>query len=386
MINLFLFILTLGVSGAILFFYRGYLKLANQTRTNSSFKPFVTVIVSAHNEEKDLPDCLKRLARQTYPADKVEFIIVNDRSTDRTAEIIDHYVQKDQRFKVINIQDRLPDFAPKKRAIHLAIYQARGEIILLTDADGRPGFKWVETMVSYFTEDTHMVIGYAPYRIKPARHFIKRLLALEYLSHAAVAAASTGLGWPLTCVGTNMAYRKSLYFEIGGFGPYKAHLSGDDDLFLTLVRESGKYKIKYATDYHAHVFNNPPRLWSKFLHQRLRYASKGFDYPAKVTIGLTLYYLFNFILSVKTIAGLATLSFSGWLMLAWGVKMSAEFLFMNKAARILKDMRSLVVFPIVSFLHPFYVVVFGALGQLGYFKWAEEEIEAAVQSPVVNKE
>ncbi|MHB2155382.1 glycosyltransferase [Calditrichota bacterium GD2] len=384
MIDTILLILTIGFVLTILFFYRGFLRLNRQKRTAA--KLAVSVIVCAHNEEKNLPDCLKRLARQNYPGEKIEFIIVNDRSTDRTPQIIHQYASKDTRFKAVAINDRIPDFAPKKRAIHTALQQARGEIILLTDADGRPGYRWVETMVSYFTDDTHMVIGYAPYRIKPARHFVKRLLALEYLSHAAIAAASTGLGWPLTCVGTNMAYRKTLYEEVGGFGPYKAHLSGDDDLFLTLVREAGKYKIKYANDAHAHVFNNPPRLWSKFLHQRLRYASKGFDYPAKVTIGLILYYLFNLLLAGKTVYSLATFSISGGFLLIWTLKMGGEFLFMNKAARTLKDLRSLVVFPIVSFLHPFYVVLFGALGQLGYFQWAENKIEAAVQKPVTNKD
>ncbi len=368
----------------LLFFYRGLPRLKQQKRTQE--QPFVSVVVCAHNEEKNLPDCLKRLARQQYPNSKIEFIIVNDRSTDRTPQIISQYVKRDPRFKTINIHDRLPDFAPKKRAIDTAIHQARGSIILLTDADGRPGFRWVQTMVSYFSEDTHMVIGYAPYRIKPARHFVKRLLALEYLSHAAVAMASTGLGWPLTCVGTNMAYRKSLYLEIGGFGPYKTHISGDDDLFLTRVREARKYKIQYATDAHAHVFNNPPRLWAKFLHQRLRYASKGFDYPFKVTIGLILYYLFNLLLSVKTVQSITTFTFTGTLAAVWLLKMGSEFLFISKAARILKDLRALIVFPVVSLLHPFYVVFFGALGQMGYFQWAENKVEAAVQKPLTHKD
>ena len=368
----------------LFYFYRGLDQLKNQQRTK--IQPRVSVIVSAHNEEKDLHDCLKRLMRQRYPKEKIEFIIVNDRSTDHTPTIIENYVKKDARFKTFTIHDRLPDFAPKKRAIHEAIQCATGELILLTDADGRPGLRWVETVVSYFTPDTHMVIGYAPYRIKPARHFIKRLLALEYLSHAAVAAASTGLGWPLTCVGTNMAYRKSLFLEIGGFGPYKTHLSGDDDLFLTLVREAGKYRIKYATDFHAHVFNNPPQLWSKFLHQRMRYASKGFKYPFKVTMGLIFYYLFNLILATKTLLALAAFSFPVGLTSAWLLKMFGEFFFMNKAARVLKDLRGLILLPFASVLHPFYVVIFGFLGQLGYFKWAEEKVESAVQKTAIEND
>ncbi|NOX88069.1 MAG: glycosyltransferase [Calditrichaeota bacterium] len=369
---------------ALFFLYRGFGALKSQTKTSAPLS--VSVIVCAHNEEKNLPDCLKRLKQQIYPENLVEFIIVNDRSADRTPQIIARYLAEDHRFKSVTITDRVPDFAPKKRAIDTAIKQAKGEIILLTDADGRPGPYWVKTMVSYFTPDTDMVIGYAPYAIKPANHFIKKLLALEYFSHAAVAAASAGLGAPLTCVGTNMAYRKKVYYEIGGFGRYKKHISGDDDLFLTLVREAKRYKIKYAIDGKTHVFNNPPRLWSKFLHQRMRYASKGFDYPFRMTFGLTLYYLFNLLLVAKTGYYLFSLTVPANLLIVWVLKMLSEFIFINRAASVLEDRRAIWVFPFAALLHPFYVVVFGAIGQLGYFRWAEQEVEAAVQKPAIEKE
>ncbi len=384
MILIILYVLLLLYLIAVLVLYRGFNPLLRQGKTSE--KPFVSVVVCAHNEEKNLPNCLRHLDRQDYPAEQTEFIIVNDRSEDRTQQIIEQFKQKDPRFKSIAIHDRLPDFAPKKRAIDTAIRQANGKIILLTDADGRPVETWISSMVSYFTEDTHMVLGYAPYTIRPANHFTKKLLALEYLSHAAVAAASTGLGVPLTCVGTNMAYRKSLYFEVGGFGPYKQHISGDDDLFLTWVREAKRYRIKYAIGKQSHVYNNPPRLWSKFLHQRLRYASKGFDYPLKITTGLIAYYLFNLLLSVQTGVALCTFNWPSSLLLIWGIKMGVEFIFMDKATRILQDRRAIFTFPILAVAHPFYVSVFGALGQLGYFRWKENTIEPAVQKRETNKE
>jgi len=369
---------------AIAFLYRGFARLARQARSAS--QPKISVVVCAHNEEKNLPNCLRHLSQQSYPQKLVEFIIVNDRSTDRTQEIIDQFKKKDVRFRSITIRDRLPDFAPKKRAIDAAIRQANGEIILLTDADGRPGPHWIATMASYFTPETHMVLGYAPYTIRPANHFVKKLLALEYLSHAAVAAASTGLNMPLTCVGTNMAYRKQLYLEIGGFGEYKAHLSGDDDLFLTRVREAKKYTIKYATDAEAQVFNNPPQLWSKFLHQRMRYASKGFDYPLKVTLGLVSYYLMNALLVGLTFFFVLVPPFPLALLGIWGIKIFAEFLFMDKAASVLHDRRTLQVFPVAALVHPLYVVVFGAIGPFKRFRWAESHVEAAVQKPAMSKE
>ncbi len=365
-----LLILLTGAYLAVLFYLsRGLNRLPLQTRTSS--RPPVSVIVCAHNEEENLPDCISRLQAQSYPAEAIEFILVNDRSTDATEALMQNAVRRDSRFTTFSITDRDPAFGPKKRAIDLAIRRARGELILLTDADGRPGPLWAETMVSYFSNYTDMVLGYAPYAIKPANHFTKKVLALEYLSHAAIAAATCGLGYPITCVGTNMAYRKSMYLAIDGFGEYKAHISGDDDLFLTRVRDAKQYGIAYATDKESHVFNNPPQLWSKFIHQRMRYASKGFEYPAKVTAGLITYFIFNllFIIAFAALFGQPSLTpyFAGALLAKW----MGEFWFMRKSGKMLNDLRHLKTFIYAALMHIPYVVIFALLGQLNYYQWAD---------------
>lgn len=347
--------------------------------------PMISVIVCAHNEQKNLPDCIDRLSTQKYDKQKVEFIIVNDRSIDKTGEIIESICKKDKRFIQIEITDRITEFAPKKRAIDTAIQKASGEIILLTDADGRPGPNWIRKMVSYYTSDKDMVVGYAPYKVKPANHIAKQVFSLEYLSIAAIAAASTGIGYPLTCVGTNMSYRKKVYQEIGGFGEFKAHISGDDDLFLTRVREQKKYKIHYATDSETHVYNNPPQLWRKFLHQRMRYASKGFDYPKKVTTGLILYYLMNLLILMGFVSFVFNLKLFLSAVGLFAIKALFEFIFMHKAARTLNDTRYLKMFYIAMFLHIPYVIVFGILGQFKHFRWAEEKSEVAVQKTTVTE-
>ncbi len=366
----FTLILLTGIYLAVLFYLaRGLKRLPLQKRT--SLRPAISVVVCAHNEERNLPDCISRLQAQTYPADKVEFILVNDRSSDATEALMREAAQNDPRFSTFSITDRDPAFGPKKRAIDLAIRRAKGELILLTDADGRTGPKWAETMVSYFTEDVHMVLGYAPYAIKPANHFTKKVLALEYLSHAAIAASTCGLGYPITCVGTNMAYRKSMYLEIDGFGEYKAHISGDDDLFLTRVREAKRYGIAYATDKESHVFNNPPQLWSKFIHQRMRYASKGFEYPAKVTAGLIAYFSFNLLFLIMFVMLFWDSSLAPYFGGALTAKWIGEFWFMRKAGQTLNDLRHLKTFIYAALMHIPYVVIFALLGQLNYYQWAD---------------
>lgn len=373
-----LFVLTILYVITLIYLSSGFSKIKKQPRTNRLVS--VSVIVCAHDEEKHLPQCIEHLRLQDYPANQVEFILVNDRSADATKTIIEKIAGQDKRFKGLHINDRLADFAPKKRAIDLAIQQAKGEIICLTDADGRPGRKWLKTMVSYFTEDTDMVIGYAPYTTKPEKNFNKRLLALEYLSHAAVAAASTGVGYPATCVGTNMAYRKKLYLEIGGFGEYKSYISGDDDLFLTRVREAKKYKIKYAAAAESHVYNDPPQLWSKFLHQRMRYASKGLHYSFGLTLSLLAYFMYNFLL-------LSSAMLSPWqaelltpVLAFLSVKWLAEFFFISRAAEVLNDRRNLMVFPPAAILHIPYIIIFSILGQFNHYRWAEENAEAGIQN------
>jgi cellulose synthase/poly-beta-1,6-N-acetylglucosamine synthase-like glycosyltransferase len=367
----------------LLYLKRGFNQLNIEKRINHLSK--VSVVVCAHNEQKNLPDCINRLQAQQYDSDKIEFIIVNDRSTDKTGKIIESIRDIDKRFIHLKITDRITEFAPKKRAIDTAIQNASGEIIVLTDADGRPGPNWIKSMVSYYADNIDMVIGYAPYQVKPANHISKQVLSLEYLSIAAVAAASTGIGYPLTCVGTNMSYRKKIYQEIGGFGEFSAYISGDDDLFLTRVREQKKYKIYYATDAATHVYNNPPQLWRKFLHQRMRYASKGFDYPRKVTIGLIFYFLMNLLL----LTGLLSFTINLKLFLSsvalFTFKSIFEFIFMHKAAKVLNDTRYLKMFPIAAFLHIPYVIIFGILGQFKHFQWAEEQAEAAVQKSTITE-
>ena len=56
-------------------------------------QPFVSIIVAAHNEAKNIAVCLDSLLNQDYPEEKMEIIIVDDRSTDDTASIVKEYEQ-----------------------------------------------------------------------------------------------------------------------------------------------------------------------------------------------------------------------------------------------------------------------------------------------------
>ena len=92
-------------------------------------RPFISVVVAARNEEVQIADCLSGLAIQDYP--DYEVVVVDDGSTDSTAALIAGWVEKDPRFKIV----QLSGSGSKKAALTAAIKEATGEVIATTDAD-----------------------------------------------------------------------------------------------------------------------------------------------------------------------------------------------------------------------------------------------------------
>ncbi|TAE30954.1 MAG: glycosyltransferase [Candidatus Kapaibacterium sp.] len=95
--------------------------------------PSLSVIAAACNEAETIEKALYSLLSTEYP--RVEFLIVNDRSSDETGAIIDRIAAIDNRIKPIHITT-LPDgWLGKVHALHVASQQASGDFLLFTDAD-----------------------------------------------------------------------------------------------------------------------------------------------------------------------------------------------------------------------------------------------------------
>ena len=268
--------------------------------------------------------------------------------------------------------------APKKWALHRGIEQARGEVILTTDADCgvRPG--WISSMIRYFTDDVGLVAGFSPLDRIEAPSIFHRLIGLDGLALAGVAAGSFGAGIPLTCNGRNLAYRKSVYEEVGGFSTIGSFISGDDDLFMHLVRENTCWDMRYNIDPESIVSSQPPIGFKEFVHQRLRHASKTRHYPIGLTVGLIPVYLFNLFL----LTAVFVLKMWPVLIVIFGMKSILEFFLLLRMVRIFRLQGWLRYFPLAALLHVPYVVVFGLWGLLGRFKWKGEALRAKKISTV----
>jgi len=108
-----------------LFPYRGGLSLEEP--------PLVSVVLPARNEEEMIGACIGAVLAQDYPL--LELIVVDDRSEDRTSEIVEHYAGSDDRVRLVKGKPLPPGWAGKCHAIDQGVEQAKGEWLLMLDAD-----------------------------------------------------------------------------------------------------------------------------------------------------------------------------------------------------------------------------------------------------------
>lgn len=331
-------------------------------------QPLVSVIVPARNEAANICHTLKSLVNQTYPVNKLQLIIVDDRSTDQTAEIIQQFANHHPQIQLVQVIAENPDLIGKKNAITAGINASRGEIILATDADCVHSPDWVTEMVKYFEPEVGVVGGYI-YSERPDESvpFWQRMRALERLGVVAVAAGTMG-GWNLgvTCTAGNLAYRRQVFDEIDGFSAIGTIRSGDDDLFVQRVNRLTKWQFRYAAHPATFVYTKIPTAKQQLLNQEQRRASKGKYYP----IWLIALLIPVFLMNVGFLIALLTWNWQTALYCFWG-KAFLELLVMIRTCQIFKRWDLLIYFVPVQILYIPYFVFFAVAGSLGGYRWKD---------------
>jgi glycosyltransferase involved in cell wall biosynthesis len=95
-------------------------------------EPTISAIIPARNEEFNIADCIRSIARQP---EVFEILVVNDQSTDRTAEIVQNLLPEISHLRLLETSDLPPGWVGKNNAVWLAAQQAKGKWLLFTDAD-----------------------------------------------------------------------------------------------------------------------------------------------------------------------------------------------------------------------------------------------------------
>ena len=337
----------------------------------SGTTPDVSVIIAARNEEASISTCLRSLQLQDY-AGRIEVVVVDDRSSDRTAQILQEIAGKWPVFKPVSLNQGEGEFeCPKKSALARGVAASSGELLLFTDADCEPSPGWVRITASMFADGVGLVAGYArPRRTRWLRH---RAHALDNLAVSALAAGSIGRGAVLSCTGRNLAYRRRVYDEVGGYASIGHLVAGDDVYFARLVAEATDWRFVFCRDPEAVVSCDPgPESWSGLMHQKLRHASKAGHYRGAAKVLGAAVYLFHLTLLWGVVQTFLFEKVPPAFPAVWGGRWLIDFLLLRSFAPTAEDRRLILFLPILEFLYIPYVLLFVPAGTAGWFRWREE--------------
>ncbi|HEC35334.1 MAG TPA: glycosyltransferase, partial [Anaerolineae bacterium] len=199
----------------------------------------ISVIIPAYNAEETLGGCLAALEAQSLSRDRYEVIVVDDGSTDRTAEVA----------RACGVHLIRQANAGPAAARNQGAQAARGEILLFTDADCEAAPDWIEQMLAPF-HNAEIAGAKGVYRTRQ-RELVARFVQLEYERKYARMSRRERIDFVDTY---SAAYRREVFLTSGGFDPLFPTASVEDQEFSFRLARKGYHLVflPQAAVYHRH--------------------------------------------------------------------------------------------------------------------------------------
>lgn len=300
--------------------------------------PLVSIMVPAHNESIVIRKTVLALLNFDYPRDRYEIIVINDNSSDSSAEVLKEIQEAhpDRKLIVINT-DNVMGGKGKSNALNIALSVAKGTVIAIYDADNTPAPDALRILVENLMEDDKLgaVIGKFRTRNRNAS-LLTRFVNIETLAYQCMNQAGRYFFFKLcTIPGTNYVIRRSIIDQMGGWDT-KA-LSEDTEISFRLYRMG--YYIKFMPL--AVTWEQEPQKLKQWFKQRTRWAKgnlyvliKNFKYAFDPDAGPmrldVFYYALVYVLMLTSlicsdsifilgILGLCHVTLGGFSTLLWGM-------------------------------------------------------------------
>ncbi len=226
--------------------------------------PGVSVLVPCHNEERVIAATIRALLALDYPSEKCEIVIINDGSTDRTAEIARSFAGP--RLRIIDVPPKSAARG-KASALNFGLSQARHPILAIYDADNTPEPTALRPLVTELVFDPRLGAASGMYRaVNRHRNLLTRFLNIEGIGFQWVVQAGRWMLMRLTALpGTNYVIRRALVTSLGGWD----ETALTEDAEMTLRVYLAGYRIKLVP---ASVsWEQEPETLRVWLRQRNRW-------------------------------------------------------------------------------------------------------------------
>lgn len=280
--------------------------------------PALSVVITARNEADELPACLASLAALDYPAHRLQLVLVDDRSTDATPDLMEAFAAGRDGVVVVHTNDDPPNgLDAKARGIAAGMRVATGEWVLITDADGTVSRAWARHLMSLVGPGVGMVGGAVAAIPRSA------VGAIEHVSWTFAqffSAGAAGLGLPIICVGPNMGIRRDVYVSAGGLERARFRIAEDLALFR-MVHAAG-LRARMAFDAETLVQMAPVSDARALFSQQRRWLSGGLEQGWIYRVGLTL--AFGWGSGVAAFMGFGWLVWARWWMAMWLLRLVVD--------------------------------------------------------------
>ncbi|MDP3734764.1 MAG: glycosyltransferase [Nanoarchaeota archaeon] len=236
-------------------------------RSKKHNTPFFSVIVPAYNEEESIVATLTSLVNLDYPADKIEIIVVNDGSKDKTKEYVTEFIRTHPARKIIL---RNQDNAGKARAMNEGLKVAQGEFFACLDADSFVHPAALQEMLPYFENRT--VAAVCPLlKVKSPENVLQKVQWCEYIINMFYKLLNARLDCIHVTPGPFSIYRTEVIKNIGGYDENTI----TEDLEIAIRLQKYHYKIVQTFD--AIVETTAPKTWKHLFTQRVRWYKGSVD-------------------------------------------------------------------------------------------------------------
>lgn len=246
-----------------------------------AMSPFVSVIVPCRNEQRHIAQCLDSILANDYPRDRIEVLVVDGMSDDRTREIVKEYVGRDPRIRLLeNPKEIIPV------AMNTGILRAKGDTIIKMDAHSTYQRNHISLCVAYQekfgAENVGGISRMSPGADSAAAHAI--VLALAHRFGSGNASVKVGVSQPTWSDSAAFGcFKKDLFSRIGLFDEHLKR-SSDMDMNMRIRAAGGKVLlvpeivVNYCADANLMAFlkhNFKDGLWATYV---LRFGSKAWSW------------------------------------------------------------------------------------------------------------
>jgi len=205
------------------------LRTRSPSPQNSTF-PHLSVIIPAYNGEDEIHATIDCLLAQDYPSDRVEFLIVDNHSRDRTPDVIERYARAHPNVVLLREDQIQSSYAARNTGIR----QAKYNLLVFTDADCRPEPQWLRGLADAFADPEVSLVAGQICALTPQTGLERYAEYTETLSQKHT------LAHPFCPYGqtANLAVRRDVFDRVGLFRPYLT-TGGDADFCWRALRETG---------------------------------------------------------------------------------------------------------------------------------------------------